>query len=437
MGTTDLHQLYQYYRQQPIICTDTRKIEQGCIFFALKGDKFNANSFAEQAIASGAAFAVIDEEAYAKDERYLLVDDVLTALQALANHHRKQLQIPVIGITGTNGKTTTKELLHAVLSQKFKTFATAGNLNNHIGVPLSLLAIGDEIEVAIIEMGANHRGEIKFLSEIAEPTQGLITNVGKAHLEGFGSFEGVKVAKGELYAYLEAHQGKLYLQGDNEHLTEMLGNKHIQEITRYGFAEGNDIIGEVVEVAPFLTLRWNARNSEASNLVKTQLTGAYNAENVLAAVAVGTKLGLSDMQVNEGLAGYTPNNNRSQITASARNNTIIADYYNANASSMAAALDNMKVLNAERKVIILGDMFEMGEESSVEHQRVIAQALALKVEKTIFIGEAFYQHRSSEAIFYENTQQAVDHMQELNLKDSTILIKGSRGMKMESLLSSI
>src|SRR5690606_7899062 len=357
-----IDELYRLYRQYPRVCTDTRNILPDSIFFALKGERFNANTFAEEALSLGARYVVIDEAQYQKDERYILVDDVLQALQQLANHHRKQLHIPFIGVTGTNGKTTTKELLYAVLSQKFRVLATKGNLNNHIGVPLTLLSISEDVEAAIIEMGANHPEEIAFLCGLAEPTHGLITNVGKAHLEGFGSFEGVKKTKGELYDYLKSHDGVLFLQADNAHLVEMEQARGVNKVVRYGFSEGNDIIGRLEIANPFLTVSWH-KNGGTDYKITTHLTGSYNTENILAAVAVGDYFGLTATEINAGVEGYVPTNNRSQITKTA-DNTVIADYYNANASSMAAALDNIAVIAGNKKVIILGDMFEMGEEST-------------------------------------------------------------------------
>lgn len=346
--------LYNIYKQYPLISTDTRNIKEESIFFALKGASFDGNTFADQALRSGARYVVVDDPMLKKDESYILVDDVLVALQRLAEYHRDQLHIPIIGITGTNGKTTSKELLYAVLSQRYKAFATQGNLNNHIGVPLSILSISKDIEIAIIEMGANHQGEISFLSKIAKPTHGLITNVGKAHLEGFGSFEGVKRAKGELYDYLQDHHGILFLQGDNIHLVEMAKKRHIDTIVRYGFGAENNVIGKLLIANPYLAITWKERNNSATYEVSTNLTGSYNTENFLAAIAVGLHFDVDPIAINTGITGYIPKNNRSQITKTDRN-TVVADFYNANASSMAAALDNMKVLTAEHKVMVLGD----------------------------------------------------------------------------------
>ncbi|WP_166332773.1 UDP-N-acetylmuramoyl-tripeptide--D-alanyl-D-alanine ligase [Sphingobacterium chungjuense] len=428
-----IEQLYQIYQQFPQVSTDTRQISQDCIFFALKGGNFNGNDFAKQALASGAKYVVIDEVAYQENEtQYILVDDVLTTLQELAKYHRQQLNIPVIGITGTNGKTTTKELIYAVLSEKYRTLATKGNLNNHIGVPLTLLSIGAEVEIAIIEMGANHVGEIAFLSSLAQPTLGLITNVGKAHLEGFGSFEGVKTAKGELYTYLADHQGTLFIQADNTHLIGMANDKHFNQVIRYGTSEEYDVSGKLLTADPYLQIEWKV-NRGAYQSISTKLTGSYNTENILAAIAIGLSLGLSADQINAGVEKYTPQNNRSQVTKTARN-TVIADFYNANASSMAAALDNMKVVTASRKVIILGDMFEMGAESATEHLAVIRQAETIPADLCIFVGKAFFQQDNGQDHFFATTEEAAVFLREQQLAESFILLKGSRGMAFEKLM---
>lgn len=429
----EIASLFNIFLQNPLIDTDTRKIREGSIFFALKGTNFNGNAFAQQALAQGAKFAVVDEERFAlNSEQYILVDDVLEALQGLARYYRSTLDIPVIGITGTNGKTTTKELLYAVMSQRFRTFATAGNLNNHIGVPLSVLSIAQDTEVAIIEMGANHVGEIAFLADIATPTLGLITNVGKAHLEGFGSFEGVKKAKGELYDFLAEHRGTLFLQADNAHLVEMAGQRSFERVIRYGFSSDLDVVGKLEVADPMISVEWHA-SDKSTYSIATQLTGSYNTENVLAAIAVGLHLGVDAAEINEGIRQYTPKNNRSQIQKTAFN-TIIADFYNANASSMAASLDNMEVLSAERKAVILGDMFEMGEESFVEHRKVVDIAREKALEVRIFVGEAFFKHRDDADIFLTSTDELKTYLSTSPLKGYTILLKASRGMAFEKLL---
>lgn len=427
------NELYKLYKQYPIISTDTRKISPDSIFFALKGEKFNANEFADSALEKGAKAVVIDQKSYAKDERYILVDDVLKALQELANYHRKQLNIPIIAITGTNGKTTTKELLKSVLAVKYNTFATQGNLNNHIGVPLTLLSIDDQVEIAVVEMGANHPKEIEFLCHIAEPTHGLITNVGKAHLEGFGSFEGVKQTKGELYTYLEQHEGVLFLQADNEHLTGMLAGRKMKNTITYGFAADRDIVGELKAANPTLSIVWRRAGADLHNMLETQLTGTYNTENILAAIAVGNYFGLTDEEINTGLRTYQPTNSRSQLIQTT-DNLVIADYYNANSSSMLAALDNLSHLQAAHKTAVLGDMFEMGAEAMEEHQRVVERALHLDLDRLILVGKTFFALRDSKAEYYENIDQAKQAIVESKIKGSTVLLKASRGMAFEQLI---
>lgn len=429
-----IDQLYQIYKEFPKVCTDTRQISKDCLFFALKGDNFNGNSFADQALEAGAKYVVLDDpEFYKEDPAYILVDDVLSSLQDLARFHRKHLRMPFIGITGTNGKTTSKELLNSVLSQKYHTYATKGNLNNHIGVPLTILSLTEDIEIAIVEMGANHVHEIEFLCGISNPTHGFITNVGKAHLEGFGSFEGVMQAKGELYDYLKANQGQIYIQGDNEYLLQMAANRNLKDVIYYGFTEKNQIQGGLVVADPFLTIFWKNKDDAERQEVKTNLTGAYNIENMLAAVALGKTFGLSTEQINAGLGNYVPQNNRSQISKTDKN-TIIADYYNANASSMAAALGNLDVIQADRKVAILGDMFEMGDQSEVEHRKVIEKAKSLNLDRLIFVGKAFYAQRDDQASYFESTDALKEDLVENPLDDYLILLKASRGMAFEKLM---
>ncbi len=431
----DMHSasLYQLYKKHPKISTDTRNIIPGSLFFALKGTNFNANQFAEEAIKAGAAFSIIDEEVYKKDERYILVEDVLTALQDLAKHHRKQLHIPIIGITGTNGKTTTKELLFSVLSQQFKSFATKGNLNNHIGVPLSILEIDEQTEIAIIEMGANHRKEIAFLCQIAQPTHGLITNIGKAHLEGFGGIEGVKKSKAELYDFLADNNGTLFLQKDNPELLEMANKRSFKEVITYGFFD-NDINGRILERDPTLLISWSKK--EFSTEVQTQITGAYNLENILAAICVGDYMRIGSELINEGLRSYEPLNNRSQLLKT-NTNIVICDYYNANSSSMEAALENFNSLKSyPKKVIILGDMFELGEETYREHEHIINRAMFVNADVCVFIGQSFYAHKKDilGVHFFETTQEAKNFLTEKPLRDALILLKASRGMAFENII---
>jgi UDP-N-acetylmuramoyl-tripeptide--D-alanyl-D-alanine ligase len=446
---TTTTELYDIYLKHPVISTDTRKIMPGSLFFALKGDKFDANTFAQKAVEAGAAYVVIDNTEYKLGDQYLLVDDVLTALQDLARHHRRQLGIPVIGLTGTNGKTTTKELINAVLSQHFKTQATQGNLNNHIGVPLTILTIDAGHEVAVIEMGANHQKEIELLCSIAQPSHGLITNVGKAHLEGFGGIEGVKKGKGELYDYFQKSgsvevgksesQKVVFINSDDTVLMEMAAARRLAHVEYYGTdAIDNLISGELLENSPLLTLEWTNNKTGESYKVKTQLTGTYNLPNILVAICIGTYLGLSANEINAGIEGYQPKNNRSQIVQTATN-TLICDYYNANPSSMFVAIENVGKIEAKRKVLILGDMFEMGPEAAVEHASVIRKAMDTLVDERIFIGKDFLSQKSEAGIegsatFYETAEDAIAALKAQPITHSTILIKGSRGMALERLV---
>ncbi len=430
-------QLYQIFQQYPQISTDTRKIASNSIFFALKGANFNANTFAEKALEMGAAFAVIDEAAYKLSDRFILVDNVLTALQDLARHHRKQLNIPVIGLTGSNGKTTTKELINSVLSQKFKTYATKGNLNNHIGVPLTLLSISAETEMAIIEMGANHQQEIAFLCSIAQPTHGLITNIGKAHLEGFGGPEGVRKGKGELFDFLEQSGGTVFVNHDDLVLEEMAFHRHFQKTVYYGKETHCLVSGEILENVPLLKISW-WQNTEGQSTQKhelqTQLTGSYNLDNLLAAVSIGSFFGLAAKEINAGIAGYQPENSRSQIVRT-KTNTLICDYYNANPSSMEVAIKNLEAIAADKKVLILGDMFELGEHSSAEHELIIKKANEIEAAQRIFIGKGFYQHHASFTdTFFETTDAAFSVIKTASITNATVLLKGSRGMHLEMLL---
>lgn len=445
----DENTLYELFKRYPAISTDTRKIIPDSLFFALKGENFDGNAFAANALTKGAAYAVIDNPAYGQGERYILVENVLLALQKLARTHREKLGIPVIGLTGSNGKTTTKELMHAVLNRKFRTHATRGNLNNHIGVPLTLLEITADIEIAVIEMGANHPGEIASLCEIALPTHGLITNIGKAHLEGFGSFEGVKSTKGELYDYLAAHEGQLFIQGDNPILQEVATARFepaetSAEAYTYGMTSANRISGELIAANPFLALHWQKNIPAEDNKphrIDTQLAGTYNLENILAAIAVGDFFEVASQDINQAIAEYQPSNQRSQIIDTTKGNRIIGDYYNANASSMTAALENFALVEDSRpKSLILGDMYELGEATAEEHRRIIELAMTIPMKKAVFIGAYFYQQQESavkttaEVEFYRTLPEAKKALQKQALHHTLILLKGSRGMALEQLL---
>ncbi|MGZ3777986.1 MAG: UDP-N-acetylmuramoyl-tripeptide--D-alanyl-D-alanine ligase [Mucilaginibacter sp.] len=437
---TSTAELYRLYLQHPVISTDTRKIAPDSLFFALKGENFDANTFAKQAVEAGAAYAVIDNPDFKAGDQFLLVDDVLAALQDLARHHRRQLNIPVIGLTGTNGKTTTKELINAVLSQHFNTYATQGNLNNHIGVPLTILSINSAHEAAVIEMGANHQKEIELLCSISQPSHGLITNVGKAHLEGFGGVEGVRKGKGELYDFLGRHRHITFINCDDPVLVNMALERDLHPVIYYGESDTSSLVsGKIIENSPLLTLEWNDKRSEKNHAVKTQLTGEYNLPNILAAICMGLYFDIDPHKINTGISGYQPKNNRSQITHTATN-TLICDYYNANPSSMAVAIENIGKLSANHKVLILGDMFEMGQESASEHQAVIKKALDTDVDERIFIGPDFAGSRKSEvgsrkpAVFYATVEEAIAAFKAHPIRNSTVLIKGSRGMALERLV---
>ena len=427
-------QLYELYLKHPVISTDTRKITPDSLFFALKGDKFDANSFAEKAIEAGAAYAIIDDAKYRLSGQYLLVEDVLSKLQDLARYHRKQLQIPVIGLTGSNGKTTTKELINAILSQRFNTFATAGNLNNHIGVPLSILSINASHQMAVIEMGANHQKEIGMLCTISQPSHGLITNIGRAHLEGFGGTEGIKIGKGELYDYLKLTNGITFIDTDSEVLGQMSLARQLANTIKYGTTGiDNMVTGKLVNNTPYVSLQWWSA-VDKKNLVESQLTGAYNLNNMLAAICIGHYFKLNDTEINKGLNDYTPSNNRSQIMQT-DSNTLICDYYNANPSSMVVAIENINTMTAKEKVLILGDMFELGEESAEEHKAIVQKAIAAPVNKRIFIGKAFYEFKQGfSADFFETTDEAIKALKAKPIKHATVLIKGSRGMALERLV---
>jgi UDP-N-acetylmuramoyl-tripeptide--D-alanyl-D-alanine ligase len=428
-----IEQLYAIYLQHPAISTDTRKIAPGSIFFALKGDKFDANTFADQAIAAGAAYAVIDNAAYQTSAQHILVDDVLTTLQELAKYHRGQLNIPVIGLTGSNGKTTTKELINSVLSQHYKTYATIGNLNNHIGVPLTLLAIKSDVEIAIVEMGANHQKEIELLSSICQPTHGLITNVGRAHLEGFGGREGVKKGKGELFDYLKANHGTTFVNADSEVLLDMVKERQMTDTIYYGPAATNTVSGQLLQNSPFLQLQWKLQGG-GYHTAQSQLTGAYNLDNILAAICIGNYFKLSTDEINRGIESYTPTNNRSQIVKT-ETNTLVCDYYNANPSSMLVAIENMGLLDFPHKILILGDMFELGDESPAEHAAIIDKAMSTPVEGRIFIGEQFFRQKgTTKATFYRKPDEAITALKAQPITNATILIKGSRGMALERLV---
>ncbi len=430
-------QLYNIFLQHPIITTDSRNCPANSIFFALKGENFNANTFALSALEKGCAFAVVDDKEFAVDDRFILVDNVLETLQQLAHFHRKQTNIPVLGITGTNGKTTTKELITAVLKEKFKVLSTQGNLNNHIGVPLTLLQLLPEHQLAIIEMGANHPGEIDQLCQIAAPDYGLITNVGKAHLEGFGSFEGVMRTKGELYNYVFRHGKNIFIDKNNNFLREMAANAGFsknERIVEYGLnvpgREPAAISGEILENSVFLKMK--CHTPEGSFMIETRLIGSYNAENILAAVAVGFFFGVENSAIQRGIENYNPQNNRSQLTVTQKNKLIV-DAYNANPSSMSAAIQNFAQMEGEPKALIIGDMLELGEQSEEEHRNIIRLLQQKGFKNVLLVGPQFQKVNDS-YLSFQNVEELIKYLESSPLEGQNILLKGSRGIHLEKVL---
>ena len=418
--------IYEHYLKSGKVSTDTRQITPGSVFFALKGPKFNANAFAEEALAKGAGYAVVDEERFVKDDRFLLVEDGLTALQELAKHHRSQLTIPFIGLTGSNGKTTSKELINAVLSKKFKTYATKGNLNNHIGVPLTILSIDRTCEVAVIEMGANHLGEIALLSSIANPTHGLITNIGRAHIGTFGGFENILRGKSELYQHLITHQGVVFINSQNELLANMA--KRFNAPVLYP-AKGNYYEAALISADPFVKVK-----AENGAEVTTQLVGGYNFENIAAALCIGKYFGVDAKEANKAIEEYLPGNMRSQVIIKGTN-TIILDAYNANPSSMEAAINNLAAIKAANKVAILGDMYELEEETEKEHKKLGA-LLKEKGISAYLCGELIQVAKEvfPQGNYFTSKEALLQSLKENPIQDSTILIKASRGMALEKIL---
>ena len=421
----NLSALYQIFLDCQLVTTDSRNCPEGSLFIALKG-----NAFAGKALETGCAYAIIDEPEYAVegDQRYILVDNCLQTLQQLANYHRRQLGTQVIGITGTNGKTTTKELISAVLSQSHNILYTLGNLNNHIGVPSTLLRLKAEHDLAVIEMGANHPGEIKFLSEIVEPDCGIITNVGKAHLEGFGSFEGVIKTKGELYDFLRKKEGStVFIHHDNAYLMNIAGGLNL---IPYGTEDDLYVNGRITGNSPYLTFEWKAGKAGETYQVQTQLIGEYNFPNALAAITIGLFFGVEAAKINEALAGYTPQNNRSQLKKT-NDNTLIIDAYNANPTSMMAALQNFRNMEVPHKMLLLGDMRELGAESAAEHQKIADYIKECDFEEVWLVGEQFAAAEHSFKT-YPNVQEVIKELETNKPKGYTILIKGSNGIKLSS-----
>jgi UDP-N-acetylmuramoyl-tripeptide--D-alanyl-D-alanine ligase len=425
----NIKELYAIFRDYPLVCTDSRNIVPDSIFFALKGKFFDGNQFVKQSLDSGCAFAVSDSIENKEIHGCMIVENVLKTLQDLAEYHRKEFDIPVLAITGTNGKTTTKELVNAVLSKKYKTVCTKGNLNNHIGTPLTLLNIDENTEIVIVEMGANHCGEIATLCEIAHPGLGLITNVGKAHLEGFGSEEGVRKTKGELYDYIEKNRGVIFYNADDATLATMAEKTQGTTLVKYG----KNIIGAITDSNNFFL---GFSTTEQEMIVKTCLVGEYNLNNVLAAIAVGKYFEVSVPDIISALAEYKPTANRSQLVQSSMN-TVIVDAYNANPSSMEAAIDNFAQLDVENKLLILGDMLELGDDSLAEHRRIteiIKNHGLWKKGKVILIGNTFSRLGEDVAICFPAKSEAEKYLENQNVNSHLILLKGSRGIGLETLL---
>jgi UDP-N-acetylmuramoyl-tripeptide--D-alanyl-D-alanine ligase len=424
----EIKDLYAVYLQHPSIQTDTRKLQKGDLFFALKGPSFNGNQFAKQAFEAGAAYVVADEETGFTDSRLIFVKDVLSALQELAKHHRQQFTIPFIAITGSNGKTTTKELIHSVLSATYKTYTTKGNLNNHIGIPLTILAVQKDAEIAVIEMGANHQKEIESYCHYTLPTHGLITNCGKAHLEGFGGIEGVKKGKGELFDYLKAHNGTAFIMNDYGYLQQM--SKGVAHIKTYGTANA-EITGTVAGSSEFLEVQ--ITYGAAIKNIKTHLVGAYNLPNILAAVTLGKYFNVADEKIKTTLESYIPTNSRSQLIEK-DGNKIILDAYNANPSSMKAAIENFAKMEAQNKILLLGGMMEMGEESLAEHKALVGLISNYQWHQVVLVGGDF-NNISHPYIYFNNSTEAKEWLQQQHFKNVTMLIKGSRSMQMEKVLN--
>lgn len=423
-----IEQLYHIYQQHPSVQTDTRKLQPGDIFFALKGPNFNGNQFAHQALQAGAAYAVVDEAPAQPHERIIVVEDALATLQQLAKHHRQQFDIPFIAITGSNGKTTTKELVYAVLSSSYKTYTTQGNLNNHIGVPLTLLSIGRDAQMAVIEMGANHLGEIASYCEYTLPTHGIITNCGKAHLEGFGSIEGVQKGKGELYDFLRAHNGTAFVMWDYDYLQRM--SKGIATIVKYGTGSDTDITGQVQQSEPFLTVAFTKGVQIPS--LQTQLVGQYNLPNVLVAATAGKYFNVPDAKIKSAIENYSPSNSRSQLIEK-NGNKFILDAYNANPTSMKAAIENFAAIQADNKVLMLGGMAELGAESLQEHEAIVRLIQQYRWQAVVLVGGDFLKI-DHPFIKMANSTEAANWFKQQQLKDCYFLIKGSRSMQMEKVL---
>lgn len=428
-----IKQLYKIYLKNPSVQTDTRKLSEGDLYFALKGPSFNGNNFAKQALEKGAAYAIIDEKEYATDDRMIVVGDTLQTLQQLAKYHRQQFDtlpgrlVPFIAITGTNGKTTTKELAHAVLSTTYKTYTTKGNLNNHIGIPLTLLSIKDDAEMVVIEMGANHQKEIENYCRYVLPTHGIITNCGKAHLEGFGGVEGVQKAKGELFDFLRANNGTAFIMNDYDYLQRM--SNGIPTVITYGTNEA-DVVGKLSQTEPFLSLF--IEKGADIDLLQTRLVGDYNLPNILAAVTIGKFFRVKEENIKMAMETYQPSNSRSQLIEK-NGNKIILDAYNANPSSMKVAVENFARMNTGNKILLLGGMAELGESSLQEHEDLIQLINQYTWKDVILVGGDFLKTKNNFKKF-ANSAEAGQWLREQQFQDVYMLVKGSRSMQMEKVI---
>ncbi|HNK75618.1 MAG TPA: UDP-N-acetylmuramoyl-tripeptide--D-alanyl-D-alanine ligase [Chitinophagales bacterium] len=425
----EIQELYKLFLQANGITTDTRKIEKNQIYFALKGEQFNGNSFAEKSIELGASYAVIDEEQYAINEYCILVDDVLATLQQLANYHLHQVKPKaVIAITGSNGKTTTKELVHAVLETSFRTHYTKGNLNNHIGIPLTLLEMKADTEIAVIEMGANHQQEITNYCAYVEPTHGIITNCGKAHMEGFGGIEGIQRGKGELYDYIKSTKGTIFVNGDDAILLKMATTRDISSVITYGNNKDNKYHSIIEIDNPFLRLNFEG------TIINSNLFGSYNYSNIMCAIAVGKYFDIENQKIKFAIEQYHSTNARSQVIKK-DGYELILDAYNANPTSMQHALESFTKATSKNKIVILGDMFELGEYTAEEHQKIANLATALHFDKIILVGKAFHATHTIDAVLkFTNALEAQQWFRQQSFSDASILLKGSRSMKMEKVI---
>ncbi len=419
--------IYPLFLECTGICTDTRQITKDCFFVCLTGENFDGNKFAEQALEAGAKYVVIDNADYEHLPNTVLVENSLKALQELARHHRRQFDIPVLGITGSNGKTTSKELISCVLKTEKKVHYTKGNLNNHIGVPLTLLGLKKEHEIAVVEMGANHFGDIAELCAIAEPNHGIITNIGKAHLEGFGDFKGVLKTKKELYDFVESVDGHLFYNIDDEVLKGIVPNV---STSTYG-KENAEVKGKLVRLNPFTEFEWST-SSYASSTLSTNLVGEYNFYNFLAAICIGKYFGISDASINSAIEGYKPSNNRSQVSKTERN-TLIVDCYNANPTSMASALESFVAIEHNNKIAVLGDMRELGKDAALEHQKILDFNRSKSI-KTIYVGEEFGKLVGETENKFPTTKELIASGLLQNIENGLVLLKGSRGIQLEKVI---